>query len=229
LPSFGDIANRRSKKKSRKNRVSNQDRWILKLIDDATDGGFFTTPRGKVFYPSALGNPCDRALYNDYNAVPRNDPITPQTQRKFNYGHDLEDRVDKYLHKMGVVQARELVVKSEDPPISGRIDFIVKHPKEGLAVVELKSIHDSGWSALIDKPKPEHFVQIQLYMNMQGIDYGIVLYEDKNDQTYKAFKLTVDRQFWTDIKARCHRIMSMNAPPVNCTGERYCRCGGKRT
>ena len=142
--------------------------------------------------------------------------------------HDLEDRVDKYLHKMGVVQARELVVKSENPPISGRIDFIVKHPKEGLAIVELKSIHDSGWSALIDKPKPEHFVQIQLYMNMQGIDYGIVLYEDKNDQTYKAFKMTVDRQFWADIKTRCNRIMAMNAPPVNCTGERYCRCGGKR-
>ena len=79
MPSFGDIANRRNKKKPRKSRVSNQDKWILKLIDDATDGGFFTTSRGKVFYPSALGNPCDRALYNDYNAVPKNDPTTVTT------------------------------------------------------------------------------------------------------------------------------------------------------
>ena len=66
-------------------------------------------------------------------------------------------------------------------------------------------------------------------MNMQGIDYGIVFYENKNDQKYKAFKLTVDRQFWADIKTRCNRIMALNAPPENCTGERYCRCGGKRS
>ena len=228
MAKFERIAEDRRKHRPRKRRVVNQDKWILDLIDDATDGGHFSTARGGVFYPSFLGSACDRHLWNEYNAVPKNDPITPQTQRKFDYGHDVEDRVDKYLQKMGVVQARELPIKQASPPISGRIDFIVKHPKNGATIVELKSIHENGFEALIDEPKPDHYVQTMLYMHMKGINFGIVLYENKNKQEYKAFKLTPDAEWWKNFTDRLYRIMAMKKPPVKCTGERYCKCGGKR-
>ena len=42
-------------------------------------------------------------------------------------------------------------------------------------------------------------VQLQIYLNLTDRDYGVVMYENKNDQNLKAFKVDRDKKMWDDI------------------------------
>ena len=63
-------------------------------------------------------------------------------------------------------------------------------------------------------------------INDMGVDHGIVLYENKNDQKLKAFKVEKSLEVWDNIKTRCIKIQNMksNEVPRNCGGEFYCAC-----
>ena len=84
---------------------------------------------------------------------------------------------------------------------SGRLDFLIRHgqldstfSKHPVAVIELKSINQRNF-ILLTKPKPEHVIQLQIYLNLTGYEIGSVLYENKNDQKIKAF-----------VKERCRAL-----------------------
>ena len=61
---------------------------------------------------------------------------------------------------------------------------------------------------------------------MLNNDYGIVLYENKNDQNLKAFKVSRDVSVWETLLERCGNIMSMTSIPETCTGDTWCKCKG---
>jgi len=90
----------------------------------------------------------------------------------------------------------------------------------------LKSINTRGFEALIDSPKSDHSVQLQIYLNLLGVKNGIVVYENKNDQELKAFKVPQNADEWGAILERCIKIqnMSVNDVPTGCTGAFYCAC-----
>ena len=94
----------------------------------------------------------------------------------------------------------------------------------GKTVVELKSINDKGFKALITDPKPDHYLQLQIYLNLLNLEHGIVLYENKNDQQVKCFEVTRNAEVWMQLLEKCERIRRMTTMPVVCTGEKYCRC-----
>ena len=98
----------------------------------------------------------------------------------------------------------------------------------GSTVVELKSINDKGFQAL-EAPKPDHTVQLQIYLNVSGYQHGIVLYENKNTQEVKAFVMEKNVKHWEQIVDRCLNIMNMATQPVACTGYRYCPCHREET
>ena len=212
-------------KKPRKARVKNQDRALLTQIEATLCYSKPWTTSG-VFYPSMLGNNCDRYLYLAYQGRLSTQTITGKTSRIFDNGSHLEIRMKIYFERMGVFLAAEQSVKLANPNISGRYDFLISHIKHGRVIVELKSINDKGFQALIEAPKPEHAVQLQIYLNLSGIDNGIVLYENKNDQELKAFKLAKDTKIWDNIIERCIRIQNMLPldVPSNCTGDYFCSC-----
>ena len=202
------ISNEPKAKKS-SGRTKNQDRWLLKSIDNAISYKNRPPSKGK-FYPSLFGNPCGRI------------------KRIFDHGGTFEDRMKKYLKKADIYIDDEVSVKNEDPPISGRIDFIIKHDKHEEALLELKTIKDEDFKDLKEAPKHEHTIQLQIYLNLTDREYGVVMYENKNDQKLKAFKVDVDKQIWTDILDRCKSIMNMSEAPVQCTGMWYCKCKGEK-
>ena len=199
-----------------------QDKWLLKALDTHLTSSQRPARVG-VFYPSSLGSPCDRFLYNSYNGLVEEQVIDATTKRIFDCGDYLGYRYEKYFEKMGILLGTEIAVKSDDPPISGRLDFLIRHTQTNVAIVELKSINLRGFKALV-KPKDDHYQQIQLYLNLYNQDHGIVLYECKDDQKIKAFSTDRDVKVWEAIKERCERIMHMTEQPVRCTGLRYCPC-----
>ncbi len=218
-----------SKKNPRKSgkRTKNQDRWLLKSIDNVLGRKNSPPSKGK-FYPSNFGNPCDKYLYLAYNGLLDWDTIKPRIQRIFDHGGTFETRMKKYLEKANLYIDDEVSIKYEDPPISGRIDFIITHEKHKEALLELKTIKDEDFKELKETPKHEHLIQLQIYLNITNRDYGVVLYENKNDQNFKAFKVDRDEQVWQDILKRCEKIMNMTTEPETCTGMWYCKCKNRR-
>ena len=212
-------------KKPRKARVKNQDRALLTHIEGVLCYSKPWTTSG-VFYPSMLGNKCDRYLYLAYQGNLPTQTITAKTARIFDNGSQLEVRMKKYFERMGVFIAAEQSVKLANPNISGRYDFLLSHVTHGRILLELKSINTKGFEALIEAPKPEHAIQLQIYLNLAGIDNGVVLYENKNDQELKAFKVDKDTKVWDNIIERCIKIQNMlplDAPNI-CTGDYFCAC-----
>ena len=202
---------------------SGQDEWLLKALDTHLTGTF-SANRPNVFYPSQLGNKCNRFLFLAYNGLLIPAPLPAKTQRIFDAGGSLEERMDKYFTDMGILEGREKVVKCELPPISGRADFLIRHGENGTIIIELKSINSNNFGRLKTSPKPEHELQIQIYLNLLNIENGVVLYENKNDQTLKAFKVTKSVPYWDKVVDRCLKIMGMVECPPKCTGNRWCPC-----
>ena len=176
------------------------------------------------FYPSALGNTCDRYLYLAYNGFIQERPLDAKLQRIFDNGAYLEDRMADYFANLDILISRELRVKLDYPVISGRVDFVLTHDKYKEIALELKSINTRGFNALKQAPKPEHEIQLQIYLNLLPLDHGVVLYENKNDQQLKAFELQRDPIKWKEIIDRCLRIMEMIEIPNICGGNRWCQC-----
>ena len=199
-----------------------KDKWLIKQLEGSMvpEG---RPPRAGVFYPSSLGNPCDRYLYLSYNGLMPALDVNPKLQRIFDTGGSFEERVEVYLKKADLLIDRELVTKLEDPPISGRIDFIIKDGTDKGAILELKTINSVGFSKL-KGPKPEHLIQVQLYLNTAEQENAYLLYENKDTQEFKSFKLLRDPSAWETLVSRCRRIMEMKEVPVKCTGLWYCAC-----
>jgi len=206
-----------------RNRTSNQDKWLLKMFEN-TLGSEQRSSRVGVFYPSMLGNECDRYLYLAYRGVLPQQVISSGTQRIFDTGSSLEDRMTKYFEQMGILKGREIPLKCDNPPISGRADFLLAHEEHEEIVLELKSINDKGFKNLYSKPKPEHSIQLQIYLQLLDKAYGIVLYENKNDQKLKAFKVPRSAKEWNTLVNRCTKIQEATVIPDSCTGPSWCAC-----
>lgn len=82
---------------------------------------------------------------------------------------------------------------------------MIRHEEHGIIPVELKSINTAGFGKLT-RPKEEHFIQLQLYLQLGKYECGIVLYENKNDQQIKAFLVVRDDAIWESLLERCLRI-----------------------
>ena len=200
-----------------------QDEWLVKTLDDRLQKQPHPS-RGGKFYPSVLSSPCDRYVYLAFYGMAATTPISANVRRIFDCGDYLGYRFSKYFKEMNIWVAEEQSVYLNDPPIAGRYDFLIQHEVYGKTVVELKSINDKGFKSLITDPKPDHYLQLQMYLNLLKLKHGIVLYENKNDQQVKCFEVIRNEEVWTQLLEKCERIRRMVRMPVMCTGEKYCRC-----
>ena len=202
--------------------LQEQDSWLNETLDTYLTGTMYP-PRGGVFHPSVLSNACDRAVWLTYHGKMISTKLEPVLNRIFQTGNSLETRVEIWLTKLGILMGREVSVRLDAPPISGRIDFIIRHQTHGISPIELKSINTAGFGKLV-RPKPEHELQLQIYLNLGDYSVGTVLYENKNDQKLKSFVVHQDRKRWDEILNRCFRIQNMEKAPNVCTGEHWCAC-----
>lgn len=107
--------------------------------------------------------------------------------------------VDKYSSKNEWNEGRKLVDRTFDP----------KDLPSSPVVVDLKSINDRGFKKLKDEgPSLKYKVQLKVYCNILDLDYGILIYENKNDQETASFK--IHRAKDTDWPIICRQIKLMN-------------------
>ena len=155
---------------------------LLKSIDLHLEERNKTTLKRVDGYHPSYTNQCARYWVYLFRGVEVVDTFAPQTHRIFDNGHAVHERIYSYLRDMNILDAEEIPVNLDDPPIRGTADGIINF--DGKKLIELKSISDVGFAyrRTYNRPKDDHVRQAQIYMHCLDLPSGFVIYENKNNQ-----------------------------------------------
>lgn len=151
----------------------------------------------QTFAPSSIAyghGTCPRYWYlafeGKYEFKDNNDAMALANMENGIYFHD---RFAKVLQASGKVISIEEEIIIESPPIRGFIDAIIDVDGEQV-VVEAKSSKQE-WFVIKEnsmKPSANHLYQIIIYIKGKGIKNGVLIYENKNDQSTIVIPVTID-------------------------------------
>lgn len=143
----------------------------------------------RCFHPSSLHKSVEE-LYRLYVEGDNSETFEPRILRVFDNGHGVHKRLQEYLSRAGVLIEPEIPVRNEEYEILGHADGIVE-VKGKRGVLEIKSMNASTFHSTYEA-KPEHLVQINIYMFCLSQSRGVLLYECKDDQRLKEFYVKED-------------------------------------
>lgn len=176
---------------------------VAKQIEDIIDQAFIAgqdTSRlveDDGFHPSSLGikaGKCGRRNVYLLRGTQRSPSTNARLQRIFGNGNDVHERIQKAMELYGDINwESEIPIYYDDPPVRGHADstFIL----DGVPYVgEIKSCSHTVFEnrLMFNKPKPEHFVQPNIYAYILNIKKIAVIYENKSTQEIKVFVLDAD-------------------------------------
>ncbi|MFP4116889.1 MAG: Dna2/Cas4 domain-containing protein [Candidatus Aenigmatarchaeota archaeon] len=156
------------------------------------------------FYASEVTD-CKRKIYFKVKGAEKED-LDPQTNRKFERGNLIHQRLVSALYSAGVVTASEVEMPDQSL-FHGRADAIVSINDENY-VVEIKSASPYSFKTL-DGPKESWKKQLQLYLHHFDIDEGIVLVECKGTQKLKEFFIEKDDEVVEELEEEFEKLLEM--------------------
>jgi len=74
---------------------------------------------------------------------------------------------------------------------SGHVDVIIALTSDLNIIIDFKTMNPYQFQKLA-KPLPKHITQMQIYLYLSGLSYGMFLYEDKSDQSVKEYLVERD-------------------------------------
>lgn len=172
------------------------DDFLIKIID-AVEEGYAGMRRPdellkkNSFSPSAVGykhNRCPRFHAMRFaGRYTSNDKASLQSLGVMNSGTAVHERIQGALENSGIVKQLEKETTYSDPPIRGFIDAIVEIDGETI-IVEIKSTRDEAFRSRVVKMKGPSYQMYQLliYMYIENVDKGVLLYENNNDKRLLA-------------------------------------------
>lgn len=184
---------------------------------------------------SALGHPCDRWLWLSFRWA-----VQPQFPgrilRLFRRGQMEEAAIVSDLRAIGIdvrhtggAQSRVDFGAHVSGSIDGIIESGVPEAPKARHIVEfkthsLKSFDDLAKSG-VQKAKPEHWMQMQLYMRGTEIDRALYVAVCKNDDRLYTERIHYDRETAQWAVERGHRItLSDRMPPPVSTDPSWYQC-----
>jgi len=202
----------------------NQD--IVALIDAAHEQ---RKERGRSHLgPSQLGHPCDRWLWLSFRwAVV--EKFKGRTLRIFRRGQNEESVIVSDLRAIGMnVQSTGVQQSRVDfgKHVGGSIDGIARYGVPGYPnkphVLEFKTHSRKSFDELVndgvEKSKPMHFAQCQLYMHGTKIDRALYIAVCKDDDRMHVERLKYSKDVAEWLVSRGHRITMSERMPEPCPG-----------
>ena len=177
---------------------------------------------------SQIGAKCSRSLWYQFHWCSA--PNFPgQMLRLFETGNIEEDRVVSDLRHAGIeVYDRdpknpEQQIRYVDPEcgghFSGSFDGVGKGFKESTAwhLIEIKSTNTKGYNDLlkngIEKAKPIHYAQIQIYLKWSGLTRAHYFSVCKDNDKYYNERVRYDKEFAETLTAKAKAIIFAPEPP----------------
>lgn len=183
---------------------------------------------------SLLGHPCDRWLWLSFRWAVQ--PKFPgRILRLFRRGQNEEATIISDLRAIGVDVRRVSAQHKVDfgSHVSGSLDAIidkgVPEAPKAKHVAEFKTHSKKSFDALVkdgvEKSKPEHFVQMQVYMHGTQIDRALYLAVCKDDDRIYTERVKYDKEVAEKAIRRGHYItQSDRMPPPISTDPSWYQC-----
>jgi len=162
---------------------------LIKAIDEYLQAKPKDERAKNCFHPSSLHKSV-KELYHHYMNGDNNQKFESRILRIFDNGHAVHDRLQNYLTDIGILKQSEVPVDNKECEIRGHTDGIVEiNGVKG--ILEIKSMNANQFLSSYE-PKPEHLIQVNIYMFCTGIPKACLLYECKDNQELKEFYIKQD-------------------------------------
>lgn len=163
------------------------------------------------FYMSEIGS-SKKELYKKLKNLDKGFKMNAKLARVFANGNGVHERFMKWFAEMGILVGAELEMNND--LVHGRCDALISDGKYNY-VVEIKSC--SQWIfQTLTKPQPDHLLQLQFYLYFMNLENGILLYECKDNQTIKCYKVKSDRvlveKYINELKILKEKIIKGEEP-----------------
>lgn len=182
---------------------------------------------GKTIPASQLAEECSRKLWYDFRWVTPHEDIPGRTLRIFETGQREEDRWIENLRMIGceVVDrqddGRQIRIDLCNGHVGGYLDAEVLGLPEAPRtwhVAEMKSHNLKSFTALkkdgVQKSKPLHYGQMQLYCHARGRSRWAYLAVCKDNDELYFERGEYDAEYCLRMLAKADRIIQANDPPA---------------
>lgn len=176
---------------------------------------------------SVIGHECERHLFYSFRWV-RQAQHAGRLLRLFETGQLEEARLIRNLRAAGVTvmdvdpeTGRQWAVKACEGHFGGSADGVViglmEAPKTA-HLFEAKTHNAKSFAALqkhgLEKSKPQHFCQMQIYMRLLGLERGFYLAVCKDTDALYSERVHPDPVLAERLLAKAERIINAPRPPA---------------
>ena len=177
---------------------------------------------------SVIGDECERKLWYGFRWSHEPEGFDGRKLRLFETGHREEARLLDYLRLIGCEvdeidpsSGKQFGVSAIGGHFRGHLDGEATNiPGAPVAVhvIECKTHNEKSFKALqkdkVEKAKPAHFAQMQVYMHLRGHSRALYLAVNKNTDELHAERVHYDPGAATRIMAKAERVIKAErAPP----------------
>lgn len=142
------------------------------------------------WHASGLGS-CLTTRYLERSGVDADTPFDPRILRVFSVGQHFEDWLADLVEKHeGVKADRQVRVEWPEYNLTGKCDQVFSKPRP--YIYEYKTMHSRAfWHMNKEKVsgKPNHQMQLWVYLERLGIDEGRLVYFSKDDLAISEFQV----------------------------------------
>ena len=173
---------------------------------------------------SQIGDPCSRKLWLSFRWT-KYPEFEPRMLRLFNTGQREELRIIEDLRKAGV----EIWDRDGKSQISfsmfggnfaGSVDGVIRGVPEAPKtphVLEIKTSNDKSFKLMqkngVEKTKPVHYAQTQVYMSALKLDRAVYIMVNKNTDQIYSERIHFDKDFAQSLESKAHYIIFTSNPP----------------
>lgn len=176
---------------------------------------------------SIIGRECERAVWYSYHWYGKEEH-TGQRLRLFETGDLAEHRFVAELRAIGVEvheiderTGKQYRVQAHGGHLGGSLDGVAKGLPECPSkwhVLEFKTHNEKSFKELekvgVEKAKPEHFAQMQIYMGLTGIDRAFYMAVNKNTDELHGERVKFKQTLFDALMDKAGRIIYATKPPV---------------
>ena len=180
---------------------------------------------------SLIGHACERFLWLTFRWVDAK-KFDGRMLRLFKAGDDFEPRIVAELRRIGVEihdktpDGKQWRVSSLGGHFGGSMDGAARGFTEApktWCVTEFKTHNAKSFSALVkdgvQKSKPQHYSQMQVYMGETGMERAMYIAENKDTSELYCEWVHFDTVEFARLKARAERVINANEPPLRCSND----------
>lgn len=199
------------------------------------DSDAYKQEHGNVFRrhlgASLIGRECDRELWLHFRFCAQGGLHEGRLIRLFNRGHLEEARFIALLRQAGcqvwntTPEGGQYRLSACGGHFGGSLDGVVVGVPEMPTVpmlLECKTHNDRSFLKLqnsgMQSAKPEHFIQMQIYMNSYSLTHGLYLAVNKNDDSLYAEIIACSPQLAAGYVQRAEKIIFAQEVPGRVAG-----------